>query len=156
MHVDGKEILITGRFPKIARLKGEYYEWLSEPRDFIADLKAADAGADIFTFVQKVSERTPRFSFHIEWDSLAVLPITTYDEWWKSQINDKTRNMVRRAWKSGVEVRLADFGDDLIRGIKGIYDESPLRQGKPFRHYGKDTGTLREEHVSFLDKRVHF
>jgi hypothetical protein len=133
VHVDGKEIFITGRFPRIARLKGEYYEWLSEPRDFIADLKAVDAGADIFTFVQKVSERTPRFTFHLEWDSLAVLPITTYDEWWKSQIN-------------------ADFGDDLIRGIKGIYDESPLRQGKPFRHYGKDMGTLREEHGSFPDK----
>jgi hypothetical protein len=152
VRVDGKEIAISGRFTRIARLKAEYYEWMSDPHEFIAGLKAAGAGADVFTFVQKVHERTPRYDFHLEWESSAVLSITTFEDWWKRQVNDKTRNMVRRAQKSGVDVRLAEFGDDLIKGIKGIYDESPLRQGKPFKHYGKSIETLKKDHISFVDR----
>ena len=152
MHVDGKEIAISGRFPRIARMKAEYYECMSEPHEFISGLKAAGAGADLFTFVQKVNERTPRYDFHLEWDNIALLSITTFENWWKRQINDKTRNMVRRAQKSGVEVRVAEFGDDLIQGIKGIYDESPLRQGKPFVHYRKNLETLKKDKISFLDR----
>lgn len=152
MRVDGKEIAISGRFPRIARLGAEYYEWMNEPCDFINGLKAAGAKADVFTFVQKVHERTPRYDFHLEWESFAVLTITTFEEWWKKQINDKTRNMVRKAQKSGVDVRLTEFDDDLIKGIKDIYDESPLRQGKPFKHYGKSLETLKQVHISFLDR----
>jgi len=152
MRVDRKEIAINGRFPRIARLKDENYEWITDPCDFIKSLKADGAEADILTFVQKVNERTPRYDFHLEWESFAVMSITTFEEWWKKQINDKTRNMVRKAQKSGVEVRLAEFDDELIKGIKGIYDESPLRQGKPFKHYGKNIETLKQVHMSFLDR----
>lgn len=152
MRVDGKEIAVTGRLPRIAGLKAEYYEWVDDPQVFVHDLKTAGVGADVFTFVQRLHERAPRYDFRLEWDRIAVLPISTFDNWWTKQINDKTRNMVRRAQKSGVEVRLVEFGDDLIKGIKGIYDESPLRQGKPFTHYGKDLETLKEVHASFLDR----
>lgn len=152
MQVDGKEIIINGRFSRIARLKAEYYESVSEPHSFVSSLVAADPRADIFTFVQQIGERTPRYHFHLEWDSIAVLSIASYDNWWSRQISDKTRNMVRRAQKCGVEVRLVEFGDDLVRGIKDIYDESPLRQGKPFKHYGKDLATLKADHITFLDR----
>lgn len=152
MQVDGKDIIINGRFSRIARLKAEYYESVSEPDSFVSSLAAADPRADIFTFVQQVGERIPRYDFHLEWDSVAVLSITTYDNWWSRQINDKTRNMVRRAQKCGVEVRLVEFGDELLRGVKGIYDESPLRQGKTFKHYGKDMETLKSDLITFLDR----
>jgi hypothetical protein len=60
--------------------------------------------------------------------------------------------MVRKAQKSGVEVRDVPFSDELIAGIKEIYDESPLRQGKPFSHYQKDLITLKNEHITYLER----
>lgn len=150
--VDDKKVLLTGRFPSIARLEDEYYDWVDDPHTFLARLKTANVAADVFTFLQTVGDNKPPYGFYSEWDSIAVLPITTYDNWWTKQINVKTRNMVRKAEKSKVEVRLVDFTDDLVRRIKEIYDESPVRQGKPFKHYRKDLATIKRDHISFLDR----
>jgi len=88
----------------------------------------------------------------MEWDNLAVLAVSTFDHWWTRQINDKTRNMVRRAENKGVAVREVLFDDALVQGISAIYNESPIRQGKPFWHYGKDLETVRMENATFLDR----
>jgi len=152
LNIDDKDLIVGGRFIKTARLRSEYYEWIDDPKNFVSYLKARSTPADLFTFLQKVTERDFQHEYYCEPDSIAALPMTTYDDWWKKQINDKTRNMIRKAHKSGVEIRIVEFNDTLIQGIKGIYDESPLRQGKPFKHYGKDLETLRESHVSYLDQ----
>ena len=39
MLVDNKEIVVSGRFLKTARLKSEHYIWLDEPHSFIAKIK---------------------------------------------------------------------------------------------------------------------
>ncbi len=150
--VDNKEVVVSGRFLRTVRLKAEYYEWVDDPHGFVAEAKAGRVRADLFTFLQGVSDRSPRYDFHLEWESVAVLPITKYEDWWKKQINDKTRNMIRKAQKSGVEVRAVEFTDDLVKGILEIYNESPLRQGKPFRHYGKDFETVKRDHISYLER----
>src|SRR5260370_12488539 len=90
----------------------------------------------------------------MEWDNFAVLHVSAYDTWWKKQIDNKTRNMVRRAEKKGVEVRETPFDDALVRGIWEIYNETPFRQGKPFPHYGKDIDTVRREAATFLDRSI--
>lgn len=152
MIIANKEIVVDGKLLKIAKLKGEYHEWLDDPCGFVDEMKRQRTGADVFTFIQSITDRTPRFQFYHEWESVAAVPISTYDTWFKKQINDKTRNMIRRAQKSGVEVRLVPFNDDLVKGIKNIYDETPVRQGKPFKHYGKSLETLKESHITFLEK----
>lgn len=152
MLVDNKEVVVSGRFLRTVRLKAEYYEWVDDPHGFVAEAKAGRVRADLFTFLQGVSDRSPRYDFHLEWESVAALPITKYEDWWKKQINDKTRNMIRKAQKSGVEVRAVEFTDDLVKGILEIYNESPLRQGKPFRHYGKDFETVKRDHISYLER----
>jgi hypothetical protein len=149
--VNGKEIAIWGRLSRVARLKAEYYESVADPMGFIAHLKAAGARADVFTFLQPITEFKPRYDVHQEWESIALLPISTYENWWKGQINDKTRNMIRRAGKAGVEVRVVEFSDELVAQIKVIFDESPIRQGKPFKHYRKDLQTLNNELGTFVD-----
>jgi len=150
--IDNKEVIVSGRLPRTARLKAEYYEGVGEVDSFLAKMKGAKVRADLFTFIQGVADRNPRYDFHLEWDSIAVLPITTYENWWKKQINDKTRNMIRKAQKKGVEVRVIGFTDELVKGIQGIYNESPLRQGKRFLHYGKDLETIKRDHISYLDR----
>ena len=153
--VDGNEILVSGRFFKVARLRAEHYEWVDHPQSFVERVKAEGRGIDVLTFLQGITSRDTRYEFVHEVESISVLPITTYDTWWKKQINDKTRNMVRRGGKAGVSIRVVEFSDELVRGIKVIYDESPIRQGKPFKHYQKDFETLKKDHSSFID-RSHF
>ena len=33
----------------------------------------------------------------------------------------------------------------LVNGIIGIFNQSPVRRGKPFWHYGKDFDTVKKE-----------
>ena len=152
MDIDGKKIGIGGKFPRIARLRAEYYEYVSEPRTFIDALRAASGGAHLFTFLQETPERNPKHEFHHEWESISVVSISTFDHWWKKQVNDKTRNMVRKAQKAGVELRKVEFSDEFVNGIVKIYNESPMRQGKPFAHFGKDFETIKKEHSEYLDR----
>jgi hypothetical protein len=152
MTIEGKAIAVSGRFPRIARLRAEYYEYVAEPRSFIDQLKASGGRADVFTFLQETPEKEPKHRFRHEWESISVVRISTFDHWWKKQVNDKTRNMVRKAQKAGVELRAVPYSDEFVRGIVKIYNESPVRQGKPFKHYGKNFETIKAEHGEYLDR----
>lgn len=151
MLINNKEVAITGRFPRTAKLADEY-EWVEDPIKFSEDLRSMAAGADVFSFLGKITQRESPYHFIQSIENISVIPLTTYQSWWKSQINDKTRNMIRKSQKAGVEVRLVEFTDELVWGIKNIYDESPLRQGKPFKHHGKAFDILKKEHITFLER----
>jgi hypothetical protein len=157
-EINGKTLAIRRRgLVRLCSLRDEYYEFVENPVAFLQDLKRNPLiNADLFTFIQSISDTHPRFAYHLEFDRTAVLFLTTYEHWWEKQINGKTRNMVRKAQKAGVEIRSAEFGDDLIRGIQTIYNESPVRQGRPFWHYGKSLEMLRREHGTFLDQSQFF
>jgi hypothetical protein len=86
----------------------------------------------------------------MEWDNLAVLPVTTFDHWWSHQIRSFPRNRARQAEKKGVVLREVPFDETLIRGIWKIYNEVPIRQGKPSFHFGKDLATVFKEEATFL------
>jgi hypothetical protein len=150
--VGGKEIQITGRLPKMAHVRGEYYARLEDPGSFVQEVKRAGLRADILTFIQDISDPIPRYAFHHEPEKVALLPITTYETWFAKQLYNKPRNTLRKALKSGLEIRLEQFSESLIEGIKAVYDETPVRQGKRNRHYAKDLETLKREHATFLDR----
>lgn len=153
IEVSGNVLAVKGRIVRVCRLRDEYYQFVESPKEFIADLKhKGSARADIFTFIQEVPDREPKFQFDLRWDSAAVLSLSTYEHWWKKQLKDKTRNMVRKSQKAGVEIRVVPFDDELVRGIQVLYNESPIRQGRRFRHYGKDLETIRREHMTFLSQ----
>lgn len=151
IDIDNKRIVITGKLLKTAKPKEEWCEDVEDPALLIAHLKEARVNADIFTFWQNLPETSPKFNFHHDWYSLAALPISSYDHWWKKQINSKTRNMVRKSEKKGIEVRLADFDDTFVKGITEIFNETPVRQGYNFPHYGKTFETVTGE----LSKNLH-
>jgi len=154
MNVCGKDITIHGRVIRIARLAAETYEFLSHPHDAIDALRNSGTRIDLFTFTQQLPDITPRYHYPMEWDNLAAVPVSTFDHWWKHQINGKTRNMVRRAETRGITVREVPFDDALVRDIKAIYDETPVRQGRSFWHYRKDFESVRRENATFLDRSV--
>jgi len=152
--VNNQAVLITGKLCKTARMRDEPYECVGDAHNFIAELKRAKPGADLFTFSQRIGEPEPKYDFPLEWDTYAVLPITTYDNWFKSQIDFKTRNKVRKAGKNGVELREVELTDDFVRGVIGIYNESPLVQGRKNWHYGKSLEEMRKMLGTFPDCRI--
>src|SRR5690606_11595527 len=95
---------------------------------------------------------TPRYPFRVEWENWAVIPVRTYEDWWEGRLPQETRKNVRRAQKRGVEVRSVPFDDDLVRGIHRIYNETPVRQGRLFWHYGKDLEAVHRINVTYLDR----
>lgn len=154
MNVCGKEIQVQGRLIRIARLAAEGFEFLEDPEAALHALRESRFGIDIFTFTQKLPHSTPKYRYPMEWDNMAALPVSTYDHWWTQQINGKTRNMVRRAEKKGLVVREVPFDDALVQGIWEIYNECPVRQGRPFPHYGKDIESVRSMSSTFLDTSI--
>jgi hypothetical protein len=154
IEVCGKGIRIDGRAIRIGRLEADRFEFLDDPEAALKEIRHSGIRMDLFSFVQKLRDRQPRYSYPLEWDNLAALPVSTFDHWWTKQIDNKTRNMVRRAEKKGVTVREVQFDDMLVRGISEVYNESPIRQGKPFWHYQKSLDAVRRANGTFVDRSI--
>ncbi len=154
MKIFDKEIHVERGVMRTGRLKAEQFDTISNPAAAIEALRNCGTRIDLFTFVEKLPNTSPRYAYPTEWDNLAALRVSTFENWWTKQINAKTRNMVRRAEKSGVTVREVPFDDVLVQGISNVYNESPTRQGRRFPHYQKDLDTVRRENGTFLDRCV--
>jgi hypothetical protein len=135
----------------VAQLEDEWFEDVADPESVIRTLSgAAGLKPDVFTFWQRVPELEPKYPYHLEWESLAVLPVSTYDNWFAKQIKGTTRNMIRKSQKAGVQVRDCTYDDNFVRGMTAIFNETPVRQGRAFWHYGKDFATVKRQFSRFL------
>ena len=166
MRVDGKtiqapavsfknrRIVAAGKWVTMARVKDEQVcegELIDAPDALIADLKRARFKADILNFPQPLSQTAPKHRYYFEWDNAAVISTKTYDQWW-NKLSQDTRRNVRRAAKMGVTVRSVSFSDELTKGIIEIYNETPVRQGKPFWHYGKSFEVVKKECATYPER----
>jgi hypothetical protein len=154
INVAGLDIRLEGRLLRSARLERERYEDLPDPEAVLSGLRRCGHRVDLFTFMQKLPETQPKYSYPMEWDNLAVLPVSTFDHWLKHQIRFAPRGRLRQAEKKGVTTREVPFSDDLIKGIWAIYNETPIRQGKRFPHYGKEVKTVYKEEATHLDRSI--
>jgi len=152
--IHGRELIVEGQLCRIAYLDADDFKALEDPEAVIAELHKSKTRADLFTFVQKLPETSPKYSYAMEWDNMAVLSISTFEEWWAKQIGFKARNKAKQAEKKGVIVREVPFDDELVRGIWAIYNECPVRQGRAFPHYGKSLEAVREVSATFLDSSI--
>jgi len=152
MIVDDKEIKVTGKLVKIAELKEDWDEDIEDPEAFIKGLKSSGVKADIFTFIQRLPESRPKYNYQMEWDSIAAIPITTYENWIKKQIVQNSRKKIGLAQRKGIIIKLIDFNDELVKGILDIYHETPILQGKPNRQYNTNFETAKKLNASFLDR----
>jgi hypothetical protein len=150
--VGNKEIRISGRIIKTAELKHEWDEDIDDPETFIKLLKSSGVKADIFTFIQRLPESKPKYGYYMEWDSIAAIPITSYENWLKKQIVQNSRKKIGYAQRKGVTIKLIDFNDELVKGIWDIYHETPIMQGKPNRQYNTDFETAKKLNATFLDR----
>ncbi len=149
IEAHGRSIKVEGNLIRVARVDGEKYRFLDDPESVIQGLKNCGTRVDLFTFMQRLPESAPKFSFPMEWDNFAALPISTFENWWK-QVGPKTRNMARLGEKRGLRIAEVPFDDSLVRGIWEIHNETPIRQGKQFPHYGMSLERAREYAGTFL------
>ena len=154
VRIDGRTIVVAGKWLKMASVMDEELvegEIVRDPQRFTSELKTSDARADILTFPQTDYETTPRFKYAFEWDNVAAARTTNFTEWWE-KLPQEARKNARRAAKKGVSVRVVKFDDEFVKGIKGIYDETPVRQGMRFWHFGKDLETVKMENGTYLER----
>jgi hypothetical protein len=150
-----RTIIVTGTWLKTANVRDEHFvegELVPDPQLAIAHLKQWDMKPDIFSFCQKITDPKPKYVYHTEWDDFAVVPVTTYEDWFRNRIKKDARQNLQRAKRDGVEVRTSTYNDAFVEGIKKLYDETPIRQGKRFWHYGKSFDALKELHGTYCER----
>lgn len=153
MCIEDKEIIISGRLIKIAEVATEWYYKIDDIESLIEKFKKSNYQADIFSFFQSPAETEPKYNkYHMEWQEIASMPIESFDVWWNQKIQKHVRKKVKKAEKKGVVVKLVNFNDEFVKGITNIFNESPIRQGKPFWHYGKDFDTVKKEVSTYLER----
>jgi len=147
------ETLVTRKkgFARISSDREEFEKDIVPTSRFIE--KLADRGIDIFTFVERkwcyTIPNPSNFWVKTE-DNIALLQVTTYDQW-RGSIGKKTRNMIRKAEKSGIKIEVVEPNKKLAEGIWKIYNETPIRQERAFPHYGIPIQTVTESVLSAQD-----
>ena len=157
VQIDGRTVIATGKWVRIAAVQDEELvegETVVDPASFVLHLKETALNADIFTFAQKLPDTSRRFDYHVEWDNLAVIPITTFSDWWEKRVEPSVRRAVRKAAKAGVVVKLVEFDDAFVQGIVNINNETPIRQGRRFWHFQKSCEAVRCENSTYAERNA--
>lgn len=152
--VCGRTVIAKGGSIKIASILDEAVaegELVKDPEAFVAALRQSGLRADVLTFFQRPPDVKPKFNYHFDWDNYAVVDTSNFDAWWE-KLPQEARKNTRRSAKRGVIVKSVPYDDALAQGIHKLCNESPVRQGKPFWHYGKDFETVKREHGTFPDR----
>jgi hypothetical protein len=145
ISLSGKTFIIAGKWLKTVSLKNEWQEDVGDPEEVVRALRAVPSRLDLLKFCQRVPETEAKYPYYKEWRQVATIPISTFQHWWDKQIRFRARNKLRKAEKLGVRIEEVEFNDDFVRGVTEIYNQCPIRRGKPFRHYGKDFATVKAE-----------
>jgi hypothetical protein len=151
VQIDGQSYSITRGLVTVIGLEEEWYEDVLDPESVVNALKGdSEFKPDIFTFWQRLPAVEPKYGYYMEWESLAALEIKSFDYWWNKQVKGTTRNMIRKSEKAGVQVRECSYDDEFVRGMTEIFNETPVRQGRQFWHYGKDFETIKRQFSRYL------
>lgn len=157
LRVEGHDVVATGWWLTVAAIFDHQWreEDVHDPTALVGRIRAHRFNgrkADLFTFAERLPRTEPRFPYHTEWDSVAAIRLTTFDEWWRGVISTNARKNVRKAIKRGVTTRVVAFDDDLVRGIVRINNESPVRQGRRFSHYQESFEVVARKQATYPEQ----
>jgi hypothetical protein len=151
IEIQGQIYSIDRGVVNVVSLEDEWYEDVRDPIRVVEVLKSrSEVGADLLTFWQRLPDIQPKYELDFQWESIAALPISSVDHWFNKQISGRTRSLIRKAKKEGVEVRETAYDDEFVRGMTEIFNETPIRQGRRFWHYGKDFDTIKRQFSRYL------
>jgi hypothetical protein len=146
IRINDQTFVLEGVLPRIVRLEDEWYEDIKDPHALVTALRREPpAGVDLITFWQRPPRTTPIYDYHTELEPVAALSVNDYDHWLRKQITPQSRNKLRKAKKVGVTVHELQFDRGFINGMVHIFNETSVRQGRHFWHYGKDAATIERQ-----------
>jgi hypothetical protein len=157
IRIEDKNIVVRGKWLKVASIHDELWldSSLQDPEVCVRELKSLRSShvaiPDILTFAQKLPAVSPMWKYPIEWESVAAVRLSNFTTWWES-LPQETRKNARRATKRGVVVDVRPLDDDLIRDIVELNNDSPMRQGAPFHHYGKSFDQVKKDQSTHLER----
>jgi hypothetical protein len=156
LEVNGDQLTSEGRWLKIAKVRGEAMREreIENPELYLTALKRVKGPipkADIFSFAQKLPATRPRYSYPMEWESVAAISLISFKQWWEG-LPQETRKNVRRSQKRGVVIKVKEFDEDLIEGIRAVNDDSPTRQGAKNAYYGLSSEETRKRYCEFIGR----
>jgi hypothetical protein len=157
VRVRNQTFVISGKIAKTAGLRRDKDEWLedvNDPEEVSRALKKAPIKIDFLRFWQRIPETEPKFEYYKETRQIAAIPIKNYKHWFEKQISPSARNKIRKTEKRGVAIQETELNDELVRGIMGIFNQSPVRRGKRFWHYGKDFERVKKEMSLDLNESI--
>lgn len=143
VEINHQTFFVTNGPTRVASLEDEWHGDVEDPNSVIQTLTNSGK-ADVFTFWQRLPDVQPKHPYFLEWESIAALPIRSYDHWFK-QISSRMRSQLRKSQREGLELRETNYDDAFVRGMTEIFNETPVRQGRPFWHYGKDFDTIKRQ-----------
>jgi hypothetical protein len=156
LKVNDDILVATGKWLRIARVRGEEMKEreIGPPELYLETLrsdKERKLKADIFSFTQKLPSIQPKYSYPMEGESIAAISLVSYKEWWEG-LPQETRKNVRRSQKRGVTIRVKEFDDELIDGIRAVNDDSPMRQGMKNAYYKLTSEETRDRYSEFVGR----
>ncbi len=155
LEVNGDKLTTRGKWLKIAQIRGEEMreKALEDPELYLAVLKndTQILKADILSFTQKLPETLPKYPYPMELQSVAAIPLISFKQWWEG-LPQETRKNVRRSQKRGVIIKVKEFDEDLIEGIRSVNDDSPLRQGMKNAYYRLTTEETKKRYSEFVGR----
>lgn len=154
LNIYGRDVKVSGQLVRVARLDGEKYVFPGDPPAMAEGLRNAGTRIDLFTFLRPLTETSVHFPYYVETENLAVLPVSTFEDWWNHQLRSYPRNRARQAEKRGVVLHEVALNDALLEGICKIYNECPIRQGRRFPHYGMTLEQARDYTGTFSDRSI--
>jgi hypothetical protein len=153
LRIGRAQFVTQGRLLRITQVPESHEDYVDveEPERIISALKDSGVRTDVFSFWQRLPETRPKFDYYMEWDNVAAIEVSTFDEWMAKQVHSSVRTNLRKSTKIGVRVELVEFTDDLVKGMSRIFNEAPIRQGRPYSHYGRSLDDVRAEWSVDLD-----
>jgi hypothetical protein len=154
LKLGGCRVLATGHWLKTAQVFDEELvaaDAMLSPSLAIEAVRASHLRADLYSFARPYQSADPGFTYASEPDNLAVVSTSSSDVWWTG-LSQESRKNIRLAAKRGVVVRPVKFDDQLVAGIKRIYDETPVRQGRHFWHFGRDFERVKTMNATYLER----
>lgn len=161
LMIHSHQVITRGRILRIASVFDDFLDarGVQDPRSVVQELRRTRM-ADIFSFLGNFADwvhgKRPDWNddYHIEYESQAAIQVESYDHWWKHAIDKKTRRRIKKSQEAGIKVCAMPLNDEFIRGIHRIFDETPVRQGKRFWHYGKGFNQVKEEISTYAERSI--
>ena len=158
VRLDDIIIVMNGKFVIVGEIFDAYWREANTLPDLncmVEQLKTAGNRPDVFTFVQRVPDTEPQYDYHMEWDNVAAIPVSTHEKWLREQISSASRRNIRTSEKKGVTVRAEPYDEGYIRGIMSVYNESPVRAGRKFWHYRKPFEAVEAENGTYRARSTY-